>query len=121
MDPSSPVSRNEVWNSLREDYVSQFGVQPTEPPDFMEFLKRLRPSTGGGIECPPCRMFYDGRFELHELKDHFHYCHLGNISDADQKFMKPRVSEALSQLMQDPEIEQTLQSLLDNYSVDKPP
>ena len=69
------------------------------------------------MECPPCRMFHHGRFELHELRDHFRYCHLGNISYADQEFMKPCVSEALSQLMQDPEIEQILQSLLDDCSV----
>lgn len=112
----APVARHAVWDDLRKDYVHTYGIPPSEPTDFIAFLKRLRPSECGRVECPPCRMNYDGELDLHTISDHFRYCHVGNISMADKGDLKPRVWAAINHLMRDSEGRQIIMTLRDRCS-----
>ncbi|KAM6513570.1 hypothetical protein FALCPG4_015962 [Fusarium falciforme] len=108
---SAPAAVTTVWDDLRADYVRIYGKAPCEPPDFIMFLKRLRPTKTGSVECPSCRWSCDGEFDLSYIKDHFRFRHVGNICYADKKPVKPRVWIALSKLMAETEAQKIIGTL----------
>ncbi|KAJ3456465.1 hypothetical protein MRS44_016488 [Fusarium solani] len=106
-----PVAVDAVWDDLRADYVRIYGKAPCEPPNFIKYLKKLRLTQRGTLECPPCRWSCDGEFCPSRIQHHFRYCHVGNISYADKENLKPRVGKALGHLMGDPESRKIVEAL----------
>ncbi|KAI8654175.1 hypothetical protein NCS56_01374100 [Fusarium sp. Ph1] len=108
---SIPVAIDAVWDDLRADYVRIYGKAPCEPPNFIKYLEKLRPTKKGTLECPSCRWSCDGEFCPSHIQHHFRYCHVGNISHADKGHLKPRVWKALDHLMRDPESREIVETL----------
>ena len=96
-------SEDHVWRDLAAKYLVLFGSAPPPPPHFKSFLKKLRPSHRGFIECSSCRHYTHGEFEPNtpNIKLHFRHYHLemvDTIKNADDDGF-PMLQVALDRLM----------------------
>ncbi|ETS88011.1 hypothetical protein PFICI_01839 [Pestalotiopsis fici W106-1] len=101
------------WDELYEAFIAKYGYPPSKRPDFMGYLRRLRSSDSGLVECPSCRMNKDGEFKIAEIKNHFRYHHVGDIAYADNDNMKPKVWAIVRNLAAGFEAGQIIVSLRD--------
>jgi len=93
---------DEVWRDLTNNYINLYGQAPDRP-NFKLFLKNLRPSTSGLIECPSCRNYTHGEFDpyVFDISCHFRHFHLDqdkSIKNADDKGF-PMLHKALRRLL----------------------
>ena len=103
-----------AWADLHDKYRERYGHDPEDRPNFKAFLRKLRPSRRGFIECRSCREKRDGEFlpGRGSIGDHFRLCHLGNIQHADKTQLKDQVQKAIEDLMNAPQTKDIICQLL---------